>query len=128
VLLGAADPSSDDASGADADADPDTVQAVIMSLERAQKEAILARVLRSPQFHQSLAALTGALREGGLPSIAEALGVKVRNGGFVEGGGGGGGGSVPMGGGEAVEAFLEGVKSVVEREEDDGDDEEMDEA
>jgi len=125
VLLGAADPSSDDASGADADADPDTVQAVIMSLARAQKEAILARVLRSPQFHQSLAALTGALREGGLPSIAEALGVKVRNGGFVEGGGGGG---VPMGGGEAVEAFLEGVKSVVEREEDDGDDEEMDEA
>ena len=125
MLLGAADPSSDDASGADADADPDTVQAVIMSLARAQKEAILARVLRSPQFHQSLAALTGALREGGLPSIAEALGVKVRNGGFVEGGGGGG---VPMGGGEAVEAFLEGVKSVVEREEDDGDDEEMDEA
>jgi len=121
VLLGAADPPTDDAS--DADADPETVQAVIMSLDRAQKEAILARVLRSPQFHQSLASLTGALREGGLPSIAEALGVKVRNGGFVEAGGG-----VPMGGGAAVEAFLEGVKGAVEQEDEDGDDEEMDEA
>jgi len=94
-----------------------------MSLSRAQKEAILARVLHSPQFHQSLASLTGALREGGLPSIAEALGVRVRNGGFVEGGGGG----VPMGGGAAVEAFLEGVRSAVDQD-DDEDDEEMDEA
>lgn len=43
--------------------------------------------------------------------IGEALGLKVRNGGLVRGG------SVPMGGGEAVEAFVEGVKRKVEEEE-----------
>jgi hypothetical protein len=43
--------------------------------------------------------------------IGEALGLKVRNGGLVRGS------SVPMGGGEAVEAFVEGVKEKVEEEE-----------
>ena len=36
--------------------------------------------------------------------VSEALGVKVQNGGMVRGG------SVPVGGGEAVELFVEGVK------------------
>jgi len=73
-----------------------------------QKKTILKRVLRSPQFHQSLGSLTMAIRDGGLPSISEALGVKLQNGGMVRGG------SVPLGGGEAVEAFVEGVKNSVE--------------
>jgi len=52
-----------------------------------------------------------ALRDGGLPMIGEALGLRVRNGGLVRGG------QMPMGGGEAVEAFVEGVKETVEEEE-----------
>ncbi|KAI9738951.1 MAG: hypothetical protein M1818_005265 [Claussenomyces sp. TS43310] len=73
-----------------------------------QKRALIKRVVRSPQFHQSLGSLTMAIRDGGLPSIGDALGLKVHNGGLVRGG------SVPQGGGEAVEAFVEGVKRAVE--------------
>ena len=40
--------------------------------------------------------------------IGEALGLKVRNGGLIQGG------TVPMGGGEAVEGFVEGVRNSVE--------------
>lgn len=87
-----------------------TTQAALEALNLDQKKTILKRVLRSPQFHQSLGSLTVALRDGGLPSIADALGVKVQNGGLVRGG------SVPLGGGEAVEAFVEGVKKSVEEE------------
>jgi 26S proteasome regulatory subunit N13 len=76
------------------------------------KKAVLARVLRSPQFTQSNASLTIALRDGGLPSIADALGVNVRNGGYMRGG------AMPLGGGEAVEAFLEGVKDDAKAEQD----------
>jgi 26S proteasome regulatory subunit N13 len=75
-----------------------------------KKKDILRRVLRSPQFTQSLASLTIALRDGGLPSLSEALNVPVRNGGYMRRGG------VPLGGGEAVEAFLGGVKEKVEEE------------
>jgi 26S proteasome regulatory subunit N13 len=82
--------------------------AAIAALPSDKKKVILKRVLRSPQFHQSLGSLTMAIRDGGLPSIADALGVKVQNGGLVRGG------SVPLGGGEAVEAFVEGVKKSVE--------------
>lgn len=87
-----------------------TAHAAIEALSAEQKRELLARVLRSPQLHQSLGSLTVALRDGGLPMIGEALGVDVAHGGLVRGG------SVPLGGGEAVEAFLDGVKSVVERE------------
>ena len=52
-----------------------------------------------------------ALRDGGLPSIAGAIGVKLENGGLVKGG------NVPLGGSQAVEAFVEGVKKGVEEEE-----------
>lgn len=82
--------------------------AALEALSLGQKKSILKRVLRSPQFHQSLGSLTMAIRDGGLPSIAEALGVKLQNGGLVRGG------SVPLGGGDAVEAFVEGVKKTVE--------------
>jgi 26S proteasome regulatory subunit N13 len=87
-----------------------TAAAALEALSLDQKKAILKKVLRSPQFHQSLASLTVALRDGGLPSVADALGIKVANGGLVKGG------SVPLGGGEAVEAFVEGVIQTVESE------------
>jgi len=74
-----------------------------------QKKELIKRVLRSPQFAQSLASLTFALRDGGLPSIGEALNVPLQHGGYMRRGG------VPLGGGEAVEAFLNGVKEVAER-------------
>jgi len=87
----------------------ETPTAVIEPLSLDQKKTLLKRVLRSPQFHQSLGSLTMALRDGGLPSIADALGIKLLNGGMVRGG------SVPLGGGDAVEAFVEGVKKTVEK-------------
>ena len=79
-----------------------------MSLD--QKKSLLKRVLRSPQFHQSLGSLTVALRDGGLPTVASSLGIKIANNGTVSGG------SVPLGGGDAVQAFVEGVKQTVEDE------------
>lgn len=85
-----------------------TAQAAIEALSAEQKRELLARVLRSPQLHQSLGSLTVALRDGGLPMIADSLNVPVQNGGVIRGG------SMPLGGGEAVEAFLEGVKKGVE--------------
>ncbi len=74
-----------------------------------QKKALLVKVLRSPQFHQSLSSLTMALRDGGLPTVADALGIQVENGGFLQGG------AMPLGGGAAVEAFVEGVKKSVQK-------------
>ncbi|OQV06329.1 hypothetical protein CLAIMM_10911 [Cladophialophora immunda] len=74
------------------------------------KKIMLRRVLHSPQFKQSLSSLTIALREGGLPIVSETFKIPVRNGGYLRHGG------VPMGGGEAVEAFVEGVKKGVEDE------------
>ena len=46
--------------------------------------------------------------------IGEALGLKVENGGLIRGG------SMPLGGGDAVEAFVNGVKKTVEEEEKEG--------
>ncbi|TLS29528.1 hypothetical protein PpBr36_00231 [Pyricularia pennisetigena] len=91
----------------DGEANPPAAAAAKASLSLPEKKALLKQVLRSPQFHQSLASLSMALRDGGLPTIAEALGVKVENGGLVRGG------SVPLGGGEAIEAFVEGVRKEV---------------
>jgi 26S proteasome regulatory subunit N13 len=84
---------------------------VIASLSLRQKKSVLQRVFRSPQLHQSLGSLTMALRDGGLPMVSEALKIEVANGGMVRGSG------MPLGDGVAVEAFLEGVKSTVEKEE-----------
>jgi 26S proteasome regulatory subunit N13 len=94
-----------------------SIEAAEQALTLDQKKDILRRVLRSPQFSQSLASLTIALRDGGLPSISEALNIPVRNGGYMRRGG------VPLGGGEAVEVFLQGVKDLVQdkKPNDDGD-------
>ena len=92
------------------DASPETAKAAIQALSIEQKKSILHRVLRSPQFNQSLGSLTVAVRDGGLPSICDALKIKVENGGFARRGG------VPLGGGEAVEAFINAIKASVEEE------------
>jgi len=93
------------------DDDDDSSAATTLNLD--QKKDLVRRVLRSPQFSQSLASLTFALRDGGLPSIGDALNVPLQNGGYMRRGG------VPLGGGEAVEAFLNGVKDSLEEGEDD---------
>lgn len=91
----------------DSEPSADAAAAAMATLSLAEKKSLLERVLRSPQFHQALGSLTMALRDGGLPTVAEALKVKVPNGGYMSGG------AMPLGGGEAVEAFVEGVKSTV---------------
>lgn len=101
------------------DPSSETAKAAIEALSLEQKKGILKKVLRSPQFSQSLGSLTTALRDGGVPSISEALKIPVENGGFIRRGG------VPLGGGEAVEAFLNGVKASVEKR-DDAEEERMD--
>lgn len=80
-----------------------TAQAALEALSVSQKRAILKKVLHSPQFSQGLGSLTMALQQGGLPSVAEALKIKIDNKAmFAQGG-------------EAVRHFVEGIKkSVVE--------------
>ncbi|KAK7737468.1 hypothetical protein SLS53_006541 [Cytospora paraplurivora] len=99
-----------DSSGDSIENEPssESAAAAIATMNLAQKKSLLEKVVRSPQFHQSLASLSMALRDGGLPSISEALGVKVENGGFMRGG------SMPLGGGDAIEAFVNGVKKSVQ--------------
>jgi len=94
-------------STASADPNPETAKAALEALSLDEKKEMLTKVLRSPQFTQSLASLTGALRDGGLPTISEALKIPVENGGFTKRG------ELPLGGGDAVEAFLNGVKASV---------------
>ncbi|PTD11926.1 hypothetical protein FCULG_00003693 [Fusarium culmorum] len=103
---------SGSASAVDGKSDPPaaTVEAAKASLSLDDKRTLLKKVLRSPQFNQALASLTMAIRDGGLPSIADALGVKVQDGGYLRGSG------MPLGGGQAVEAFVNGVKKTVEEE------------
>ena len=87
-----------------------SVEASVQAMSLQQKKDLLRKVLRSPQFSQSLSSLTIALRDGGLPSISEALNLPVQNGGYMRRGG------VPLGGGEAVESFLDGVKEKATKE------------
>ena len=87
-----------------ADPNSETVQAAIEAMSLDQKKDIVRKVLHSPQFSQSLSSLTSAILDGGLPSIADALKIPLANGGFIQNG------SVPLGGGDAVEAFVQGVK------------------
>lgn len=89
--------------------DPEVLRSTAQALSVGQQTGILRRVLRSPQFVQSLASLTTAIRDGGLPSVCEALGIKVANGGYIQHGGG-----VPLSGGAAVEAFMKGIKDSVD--------------
>ncbi|KAH6898735.1 proteasome complex subunit Rpn13 ubiquitin receptor-domain-containing protein [Thelonectria olida] len=88
----------------------EVLEAAKASLSLDDKRSLLKKVLRSPQFNQALGSLTMALRDGGLPGVADALGVKVANGGYIPGGG------MPLGGGHAVEAFVDGVKKTVQEE------------
>ncbi|KAJ2994769.1 hypothetical protein NUW58_g1463 [Xylaria curta] len=94
----------------DSTAEPttDAVEAAKAAMSLGQKKALIEKVLRSPQFHQSLTSLTMALRDGGLPTVADALDIKVENGGYIRGS------QMPLGGGDAVEAFVEGVKKTVQ--------------
>lgn len=94
-----------------AEPDQTAVEAAKTALSTAQKRDLITRVLRSPQFHQALGTLTMALRDGGLPTIADALGVNVENGGYIQQGG------MPLGGGHAIKAFVDGViKSAKEKQ------------
>jgi 26S proteasome regulatory subunit N13 len=99
---------------------PETSSAAIEALTTEQRRDLLERVFRSPQLHQSLGSLTMAIRDGGLPMVAESLGVKVENGGLIKGG------QMPLGEGQAVEAFLEGVKKTVKEEDENNGEESMD--
>lgn len=92
------------------DPNSETAKAAIEALSLDQKKEILRRVLRSPQFSQSLMSLTGALRDGGLPTISEALKIPVKDGGYIRRGG------VPLGGGDAVEAFMNGIKDSAKKD------------
>ncbi|KAI7462248.1 hypothetical protein KC351_g16440 [Hortaea werneckii] len=103
-----------DPSSTDPHPTPAAAEAAIEALSLPQKKEILKRALRSPQFQQSLGSLTVALRDGGLPMIGDALGLKVENGGSIRGG------SMPLGGGQAVEAFVEGVRRTVQEGEEEG--------
>lgn len=89
----------------DAEADEDVLRASVQALSLGQQKDIVKRVLRSPQFSQGLATVTSALRDGGLPTVSEALGVRVKNGGYSALNS-----AAPVTGGDAVEAFLDGVK------------------
>ncbi len=93
------------------DPNSDSAKAAIEALSLDQKKQVLRKVLRSPQFSQSLASLTAALRDGGLPTISEALKIPVKDGGYIKQGGG-----VPLGNGDAVEAFVNGVREYAEKE------------
>ena len=92
------------------DPNSETVKAAMEALSLDQKKEILKKVLRSPQFSQSLASLTQALRDGGLPAVSDGLHIPVKDGGFIRRGG------VPLGGGDAVEAFMDGIKASVEKD------------
>ena len=94
--------------------DPETLEAIKMSLSMEQKRQVLNKVLRSPQFSQSLSSLTDAISDGGLPTISEALKVPMEHGGYNPGG------AVPLEGANAIDSFLKGMKKKVEDEKSDG--------
>lgn len=89
----------------------DIIESAKASLTTEDKRSLVAKVLRSPQFSQSLGSLTMAIRDGGLPTIADALKIDVENGGYMRGS------AMPLGGGGAVEAFVEGIKKTVTKKE-----------
>ncbi|RDA84439.1 hypothetical protein CP532_2129 [Ophiocordyceps camponoti-leonardi (nom. inval.)] len=80
----------------------EAVMTARQSLSLNGKRDLLKKVLRSPQFYQALGSLTTALRDGGLPGVADALGFGVENGGYVKDS------NMPLGGNQAIKsgAFL----------------------
>lgn len=103
------------------DPNGETAQMVVQTLDQDSKREVLKRIIRAPQLRAALGSLTEALREGALPTVAQALNIDVEHGGYMRGG------AMPLGGGDAVKAFLEGVKKTVENEKE-GDDDNMDES
>ena len=87
------------------------VDAARAALTLEDKRNLLKKVLRSPQFQQSLGSMSMAIRDGGLPSLVAVMRIRARNEGWMPGGG------MPMGGDQALETFVEGVKKTIEEEE-----------
>ncbi|KAH7068856.1 proteasome complex subunit Rpn13 ubiquitin receptor-domain-containing protein [Paraphoma chrysanthemicola] len=102
------------------DPNSETARMAMQTLEKEEKIDVLKRILRAPQLRAALGSLTEALKTGALPTVAQGLKIDVEHGGFMRGG------AMPLGGGEAVKAFLEGVKRTVEKEDDDDDEEDDD--
>jgi 26S proteasome regulatory subunit N13 len=91
----------------------------MQTIDHEQKVEVLKKICRAPQLKGALVSLTEALRTGALPTVAQALGIDVEHGGYMRGG------AMPLGGAEAMKAFLDGVKRTVEKEKKD-EDEDMD--
>jgi hypothetical protein len=102
------------------DPNSETARMAMQTLENGEKIDVLKRILRAPQLRAALGSLTEALKTGALPTVAQGLKIDVEHGGFMRGG------AMPLGGGEAVKAFLEGVKRTVEKEDEDDDDDDDD--
>jgi 26S proteasome regulatory subunit N13 len=103
------------------DPNSETARMAMQTLDRDDKVDVLKRILRAPQLRGALVSLTEALKTGALPTVAQGLKIDVEHGGYMRGG------AMPLGGGDAVKAFVEGVKRTVENEdEDDDEDDEMD--
>ena len=97
------------------DPNSETAQMAIQTLSREEQVDVLGRILRAPQLRAALGSLTEALKTGALPTVSQALKIDVENGGYMRGAG------MPLGGDDAVKAFLEGVKKTVEKEKKGGD-------
>lgn len=104
------------------DPNGETAQMVVQTLDQESKRDVLKRILRAPQLRAALGSLTEALRTGALPTVSQALNIDVEHGGYMRGG------AMPLGGGDAVKAFLEGVKKTVENEKKGESDDEMDDS
>lgn len=102
------------------DPNSETAQTVVQSMDRSEKVEVLKRILRAPQLRAALGSLTEALKTGALPTVAQGLKIDVEHGGYMRGG------AMPLGGGEAVKAFLEGVKKTVEKDSKEEGDDDMD--
>lgn len=102
------------------DPNSETAQMAMQTLDQEQKVEVLKRILRAPQLRAALGSLTEALRTGALPTVAQGLNIDVENGGYLRGG------AMPLGGGNAVKAFLDGVRKTVEKEKKGKKDDEMD--
>lgn len=102
------------------DPNSETARMAMQTLDQSEKVEVLKRILRAPQLRAALGSLTEALKTGALPTVAQGLKIDVENGGYMRGG------AMPLGGGEAVKAFLEGMKKTVEKEDNEDEDDEMD--
>ncbi|KAJ4379783.1 hypothetical protein N0V86_004966 [Didymella sp. IMI 355093] len=99
------------------DPNGEEAQMVVQTMGQDEKREVIQAIVRAPQLRAALGSLTEALRSGALPTVAQALKINVEHGGYMRGG------AMPLGGGDAVKAFLEGVKRTVQDEDDDNMDE-----